>query len=101
MLRSLLYAHFSESLTGVCISDAGGISDADYLSGLPTIRCYGEIDRFNRENEFYIDLENRALLLTVTNQRWLAVRLDALGGVLVFCVCFTLPCSTFLSLMSA
>ncbi|KAF8922710.1 ABC protein [Mucidula mucida] len=69
MLRSLLYAHFSESLTG-----------------LPTIRCYGEIDRFNRENEFYIDLENRALLLTVTNQRWLAVRLDALGGVLVFCV---------------
>ncbi|KAF9022512.1 hypothetical protein BDZ89DRAFT_203913 [Hymenopellis radicata] len=83
MLRSLLYAHFSESLTG-----------------LPTIRCYGEIDRFNRENEFYIDLENRALLLTVTNQRWLAVRLDALGGVLVFCVCFRLPSSTSLSLMN-
>ncbi|KAJ3872779.1 ABC protein [Lentinula edodes] len=67
MLRSLLYSHFSESLTG-----------------LPTIRSYGEIPRFVRDNKFYIDLENRALFLTVTNQRWLAVRLDALGAFLVF-----------------
>ncbi|KAJ7440231.1 ABC protein [Mycena latifolia] len=69
MLRSLLYAHLSESLTG-----------------LPTIRSYGEIDRFIRDNKYYIDLENRALFLTVTNQRWLAVRLDALGSILVFLV---------------
>ncbi|KAJ4467870.1 ABC protein [Lentinula aciculospora] len=67
MLRSLLYSHFSESLTG-----------------LPTIRSYGEIPQFVRDNKFYIDLENRALFLTVTNQRWLAVRLDALGAFLVF-----------------
>ncbi|KAJ3794573.1 ABC protein [Lentinula aff. detonsa] len=71
MLRSLLYSHFSESLTG-----------------LPTIRSYGEIPQFIRDNKFYIDLENRALFLTVTNQRhfrsWLAVRLDALGAFLVF-----------------
>lgn len=52
MLRSVLYAHFSESLTG-----------------LPTIRSYGEMPRFIRDNKYYIDLENRALLLTVTNQR--------------------------------
>ncbi|KAJ3773608.1 ABC protein [Lentinula raphanica] len=67
MLRSLLYSHFSESLTG-----------------LPTIRSYGEIPQFINDNRFYIDLENRALFLTVTNQRWLAVRLDALGAFLVF-----------------
>ncbi|KAJ7120034.1 ABC protein [Mycena epipterygia] len=67
MLRSILYAHMSESLTG-----------------LPTIRSYGEIPRFIRDNKYYIDLENRALFLTIANQRWLAVRLDALGSVLVF-----------------
>ncbi|KAJ7309378.1 ABC protein [Mycena albidolilacea] len=69
ILRSILYAHLSESLTG-----------------LPTIRSYGEISRFVRDNKYYIDLENRALFLTVTNQRWLAVRLDALGSILVFLV---------------
>ncbi|KAF8071690.1 ABC protein [Lyophyllum atratum] len=69
MLRSVLYAHFSESLTG-----------------LPTIRSYGEISRFVRDNTSYIDLENRALFLTVTNQRWLAIRLDFCGAGLVFLV---------------
>ncbi|TRM58678.1 ABC protein [Schizophyllum amplum] len=61
--------HFSESLTG-----------------LPTIRSFGQVDRFIEENKYYVDLENRALLLTVTNQRWLAIRLDLMGGVLVFLV---------------
>lgn len=71
------------------------------MQGLPTIRSYGEISRFVRDNKYYIDLENRALFLTVTNQRyvdvqlptssvkflrWLAVRLDALGSILVFMV---------------
>ncbi|KAF5327366.1 hypothetical protein D9619_004466 [Psilocybe cf. subviscida] len=69
MLRSLLYSHLSESLTG-----------------LSTLRTYGEIPRFLKENEYYIDLENRALVLTVTNQRWLAIRLDFCGGLLVFFV---------------
>ncbi|KAF5393181.1 hypothetical protein D9757_001344 [Collybiopsis confluens] len=69
MLRSLLYAHISES-----------------LSGLPTIRSYGKISRFIQDNQYYIDLENRALFLTVTNQRWLAIRVDTLGAFLVFFV---------------
>ncbi|CAK5276339.1 unnamed protein product [Mycena citricolor] len=69
LLRGILYAHLSESLTG-----------------LPTIRSYGELDRFVQDNKYYIDLENRALFLTVTNQRWLAVRLDALGSTLTFLV---------------
>ncbi|KAH7884664.1 ABC protein [Phlebopus sp. FC_14] len=69
MLRSLLYAHFSETLTG-----------------LPTIRSYGEMKRFIMANRYYIDLENRSLYLIVTNQRWLAIRLDFMGGILVFLV---------------
>ncbi|KAF7330282.1 ABC protein [Mycena venus] len=69
MLRSVLYAHLSESLTG-----------------LPTIRSYGEIPRFIDTNKYYIDLENRALFLTVTNQRWLAIRLDVCGAIMVFFV---------------
>ncbi|ORX36438.1 P-loop containing nucleoside triphosphate hydrolase protein [Kockovaella imperatae] len=69
ILRGLLYSHFSES-----------------LSGLPTIRAYKETSRFIKENSYYMDLENRAYLLTTTNQRWLAVRLDFLGGCLVFAV---------------
>ncbi|KAG9075990.1 hypothetical protein FRC06_009775, partial [Ceratobasidium sp. 370] len=68
-LRSLLYSHFSESLTG-----------------LATIRAYGEVERFLADNRYYIDLEGRALLLTTTNQRWLAIRLDFLGSLLVFAV---------------
>ncbi|KAL6299258.1 P-loop containing nucleoside triphosphate hydrolase protein [Sparassis latifolia] len=66
MLRSILYAHFAES-----------------LSGLPTIRSYGEIRRFLCDNEYYIDLEDRAAILTITNQRWLSIRIDMLGGLMI------------------
>ncbi|KAJ7841448.1 hypothetical protein B0H13DRAFT_1910281 [Mycena leptocephala] len=55
----------------------------------PPIRVadrYGEIERFMGDNIYYIDLENRALFPTVANQRWLAVRLDAFGSLLVFLV---------------
>ncbi|WVQ83494.1 hypothetical protein IAT38_005635 [Cryptococcus sp. DSM 104549] len=69
MLRSLLYSHFSES-----------------LSGIATIRAYGETDRFIKDNAYYMDLEDRAYLLTATNQRWLSIRLDFLGACLVFAV---------------
>jgi ABC-type multidrug transport system fused ATPase/permease subunit len=69
MLRSLLYAHFSES-----------------LSGLATIRAYGETQRFIKDNAYYMDLHDRAYILTSSNQRWLAVRLDFLGACLVFAV---------------
>ncbi|KAG7451066.1 ABC transporter [Guyanagaster necrorhizus] len=69
VLRSTLYSHFSES-----------------LSGLATIRAYGESKRFLKENEERIDVENRAYWLTVTNQRWLGIRLDFLGALLTFIV---------------
>jgi len=42
ILRSSLYAHFSESLTG-----------------LATIRAYGETERFRKESEDRMNIENR------------------------------------------
>lgn len=42
ILRSQLYSHFSES-----------------MSGLTTIRAYGETERFQKENAARINLENR------------------------------------------
>ncbi|GJE96593.1 ABC transporter [Phanerochaete sordida] len=69
ILRSSLYSHFSES-----------------LSGLTTIRAYGEQERFLDENKKRVDVENRAYWLTVTNQRWLGIRLDFLGILLTFVV---------------
>lgn len=69
LLRSALYAHFAESLTG-----------------LASIRAYGETKRFIHENERLLDVENRAYYLTVINQRWLGLRLDFFGSVLVFAV---------------
>ncbi|KAG2035930.1 ABC transporter [Suillus americanus] len=69
LLRSSLYSHFSES-----------------LSGLTTIRAYGELDRFSEENIQLTDIENRAYWLTVVNQRWLAIRLDFLGSLLTLAV---------------
>ncbi|KAL1732291.1 P-loop containing nucleoside triphosphate hydrolase protein [Schizophyllum commune] len=69
VLRSSVYAHFSES-----------------LSGLATIRAYGEAERFKEDNEKRVNIENRAYWLTVTNQRWLGIRLDAMGATLTFVV---------------
>ncbi|KZP02968.1 hypothetical protein FIBSPDRAFT_769650 [Athelia psychrophila] len=69
ILRSSLYSHFSES-----------------LSGLATIRAYGETERFKLENEERVDIENRAYWLTVTNQRWLGIRVDFLGALLTWVV---------------
>ena len=65
----MLYSHFSES-----------------LSGLATIRAYGETDRFLDENKKRVDVENRAYWLTVTNQRWLGIRLDLMGILLTLAV---------------
>ncbi|TYJ53516.1 hypothetical protein B9479_005847 [Cryptococcus floricola] len=76
ILRSSLYAHFSESLSGVA-----------------TIRSYGETERFCRDNIYAMDTENRAYFLTVVNQRWLGLRLDLIGSFLVFAVALIVVCS--------
>jgi ABC-type multidrug transport system fused ATPase/permease subunit len=69
LLRSPLYAHFSES-----------------LSGLSVIRSYGVTDRFIDENCRLMSIENRSYYPTIVNQRWLGLRLDALGTCLTFAI---------------
>ncbi|CAE7200833.1 unnamed protein product [Rhizoctonia solani] len=69
VLRSSLYAHFGEAI--------GGIS---------TIHAYQVSGLFKRENERRMDLENRAYWITTTNQRWLSLRLDFLGSLLLLAV---------------
>ncbi|OBZ78499.1 Canalicular multispecific organic anion transporter 1 [Grifola frondosa] len=66
LLRSALYASYSESLTG-----------------LSTVRAYGEQDRFINKSDYGLDLENRAYYMTIAIQRWLGVRLDILGNILI------------------
>src|SRR5260370_2466634 len=57
ILRSSLYSHFSET-----------------LSGISTIRAYGEEYRFFTENQQQLNIENRAYWMTVTNQVSLTLR---------------------------
>ena len=52
ILRSSLYSHFSES-----------------LSGLATIRAYGESRRFLEDNQKRTDIENRSVLILLSLQR--------------------------------
>ncbi|KAL4783811.1 P-loop containing nucleoside triphosphate hydrolase protein [Aspergillus varians] len=67
ILRSTVYARFSEA-----------------ISGTATIRAYGVQDQFRRTLRDSIDLMNGAYFLTFSNQRWLSIRLDALAVLLVF-----------------
>ncbi|KAI1359531.1 metal resistance protein YCF1 [Xylaria arbuscula] len=64
--RSPMYAHFQESL--------GGIS---------TIRAYRQQERFEQENEYRVDSNLRAYYPSISANRWLAVRLEFLGAVVI------------------
>lgn len=64
--RSPIYAHFQESL--------GGVS---------TIRAYRQTKRFALENEWRMDANNRAYFPSISANRWLAVRLEFIGSVVI------------------
>lgn len=64
--RSPIYAHFQESL--------GGIS---------TIRAYRQQQRFELENEWRVDANLRAYFPSVSANRWLAVRLEFIGAIVI------------------
>ncbi|KAL7626400.1 ATP-binding cassette glutathione S-conjugate transporter ycf1 [Parahypoxylon ruwenzoriense] len=64
--RSPIYAHFQESL--------GGIS---------TIRAYRQQERFELENEWRVDSNLRAYFPSISANRWLAIRLEFLGAVII------------------
>ncbi|KAJ3416858.1 hypothetical protein HDV05_008443 [Chytridiales sp. JEL 0842] len=67
--RSPLYAHISES-----------------ISGLSTIRAYGEQTRFTERAERLIDSNGTPLFLLYSGQRWIQLRLEMIGNILVFFV---------------
>ncbi|KAL8773161.1 MAG: hypothetical protein Q9209_001837 [Squamulea sp. 1 TL-2023] len=54
------------------------------ISGVSSIRAYGLEDRFVRGLRDEVDQMNSAYYLTFSNQRWLSVRLDTIGNLLVF-----------------
>ncbi|KAF2738556.1 multidrug resistance-associated protein 1 [Polyplosphaeria fusca] len=64
--RSPVYAHFQES-----------------LSGMSTIRAYNQQKRFELENEWRVDANLRAYFPSINANRWLAVRLEFLGSVII------------------
>ncbi|PGH18265.1 hypothetical protein AJ79_00604 [Helicocarpus griseus UAMH5409] len=64
--KSPIYAHFQETL--------GGIS---------TIRAYRQQGRFAKENEYRMDANLRAYFPSISANRWLAVRLEFLGSVII------------------
>ncbi|KAH8823213.1 multidrug resistance-associated ABC transporter [Flagelloscypha sp. PMI_526] len=66
ILRSSLYAEVTESMTG-----------------LSTIRAYAREADSVREADEGQDMQNRAYFITFSIQRWLSVRLDTFGNILV------------------
>ncbi|KAF8124850.1 hypothetical protein K438DRAFT_2034116 [Mycena galopus ATCC 62051] len=67
LMRSALYASYTETLTG-----------------LSTIRAYREQEPAIKSAEQGLDLENRAYFMTITLQLWLGLRLDIFGNILIF-----------------
>ena len=65
--RSFVFSRFSEG-----------------ISGTASIRAYGLQDYFTKDLQRTTDEMNSAYYLTFSNQRWLSVRLDAIGNLLVF-----------------
>ncbi|KAL6712781.1 ATP-binding cassette glutathione S-conjugate transporter ycf1 [Lecanora helva] len=64
--RSPIYAHFQES-----------------LGGITTIRAYRQQQRFAMENEWRVDANLRAYFPSINANRWLAVRLEFIGSVII------------------
>ncbi|KAG7002238.1 multidrug resistance protein fer6 [Physcia stellaris] len=67
VLRSEVFARFSEG-----------------VSGTSSIRAYGLQEHFTKGLRASVDQMNSAYYLTFSNQRWLSIRLDAIGNLLVF-----------------
>lgn len=78
VLRSDVFAKFGEGLSGVA-----------------SIRAYGLQDRFIKDLRKSIDDMNGAYYLTFGNQRWLSIRVDAIGNLLVFTVAILVVTSRF------
>ncbi|CAG9853670.1 unnamed protein product [Phyllotreta striolata] len=65
--RSPIYSHFSET-----------------VSGAHAIRAYNQQERFIKESEYRVDLNQKCYYPGIISNRWLAVRLEMLGNLIIF-----------------
>ncbi|KAH6645053.1 ABC multidrug transporter [Truncatella angustata] len=79
VLRSHVFSRFSEAVYGAT-----------------TIRAYGIESRFSGVLRDAIDSFNGAYFLTFANQRWISIRLNAIGVVLIFILGILVVTSRFL-----
>uniref|UniRef100_A0A672IA04 ATP-binding cassette, sub-family C (CFTR/MRP), member 2 n=1 Tax=Salarias fasciatus TaxID=181472 RepID=A0A672IA04_SALFA len=68
--RSPIYSHFGET-----------------VSGLTVIRAYNHQERFLKHNEITIDENVKSVYPWIVSNRWLAIRLEFLGNLVVFFAC--------------
>mmetsp|Transcript_38878 Transcript_38878/g.72193 ORF Transcript_38878/g.72193 Transcript_38878/m.72193 type:complete len:1375 (-) Transcript_38878:86-4210(-) len=59
---------------------------SETLHGSSTVRAYGEVHRFLSQSDVIIDSSNRAFYAIHTSNRWLQLRLEAVGMVLLIAV---------------
>uniref|UniRef100_A0A8C1FIN8 Canalicular multispecific organic anion transporter 1 n=1 Tax=Cyprinus carpio carpio TaxID=630221 RepID=A0A8C1FIN8_CYPCA len=65
--RSPIYSHFGETVSGISV-----------------IRAYGHQQRFLKQNEDTIDQNLKSVYPWIVSNRWLAMRLEFLGNLVVF-----------------
>ncbi|XP_067393213.1 ATP-binding cassette sub-family C member 2 isoform X2 [Emydura macquarii macquarii] len=65
--RSPIYSHFNET-----------------VSGLSVIRAYGHQERFLQHNDRIMDINQKSVYSWIVSNRWLAVRLEFVGNLVVF-----------------
>lgn len=83
---SLLMVLFAETLTGLATIRSYGRQVIDsHLSHWVSLKLLQSEAITSAEHG--LDLENRAYYMTITLQRWLGVRLDLLGSVLILGIC--------------
>lgn len=54
------------------------------LDGISTIRAFDATNRFNYANQCFLDANNRAYFPSISANRWLAVRLEFMGSIIIF-----------------
>lgn len=82
LMRSALYAAFSGIYLSSCLDNI--LLFTETLTGLSTLRAYREGPASIRNADSGLNMENRAYYMTISIQRWLAIRLDFFGNVLLF-----------------
>ncbi|XP_052656143.1 ATP-binding cassette sub-family C member 2 isoform X4 [Harpia harpyja] len=65
--RSPIYSHFGET-----------------VSGLSVIRAFGHQERFLQQNESTMDINQKSVYSWIVSNRWLAIRLEFIGSLVVF-----------------